>query len=161
MSADPPRETFAAGWGTVLTTAGVAIGLGNVWRFPYMMGSYGGAVFLVLYLAVVVAFGIPALICEQALGRATRSGPLGAFRRVGLPGAAGWGGLLLVTVTMAASYYGVVAAWVLDFAVLSADGPGERPGRCSRTCSRRSASNQVNSGWLSTARGSGIWLLLR
>lgn len=128
MSADPPRETFAAGWGTVLATAGVAIGLGNVWRFPYMMGSYGGAVFLVLYLAIVVAFGIPALICEQALGRATRSGPLGAFRRVELPGAAVWGGLLLVTVTMAASYYGVVVAWVLDFAVLSAAGRGAEPG---------------------------------
>jgi len=123
-----PRETFVAGWGTVLTTAGVAIGLGNVWRFPYMMGSYGGAAFLLLYLALVVAFGIPALVCEQALGRATRLGPLGALRAAGLPGASFWGWLLLVTVTMAASYYGVVVAWVLDFTVLAAVGHASDPG---------------------------------
>ena len=123
-----PRETFVAGWGTVLTTAGVAIGLGNVWRFPYMMGSYGGAAFLLLYLTLVVVFGIPALVCEQALGRATRSGPLGALRAARLPGASFWGWLLLVTVTMAASYYGVVVAWVLDFAVLAAVGHGADPG---------------------------------
>jgi NSS family neurotransmitter:Na+ symporter len=122
------RETFVAGWGTVLTTAGVAIGLGNVWRFPYMMGSYGGAAFLLLYLALVVAFGIPALVCEQALGRATRRGPLGALRAAGLPGASFWGWLLLVTVTMAASYYGVVVAWVLDFTVLAAFGHAADPG---------------------------------
>lgn len=131
-SPDPPtsrpRETFVAGWGTVLTTAGVAIGLGNVWRFPYMMGSYGGAAFVLLYLALVVAFGIPALVCEQALGRATRRGPLGALRTAGLPGASFWGWLLLVTVTMAASYYGVVVAWVLDFAALAAVGHGAEPG---------------------------------
>jgi len=123
-----PRETFAAGWGTLVATAGVAIGLGNVWRFPYMMGSYGGAAFLILYLVLVVAFGIPALVCEQALGRATRRGPLGALRAAGLPAASLWGALLLVTVTMAASYYGVVVAWVLDFAALSALGRGTEPG---------------------------------
>lgn len=128
----PSSETFAGGWGAVLATAGVAIGLGNVWRFPYMMGLYGGASFLVLYLLMVVAFGIPALICEQALGRATGRGPLGALRAAGLPGARFWGGLLLVTVTLAASYYGVVVAWVLDFVALFArdlatggQGPGE------------------------------------
>lgn len=125
-SAAAARETFGSGWGAVLTTAGVAIGLGNVWRFPYMMGLYGGTTFLLVYLAIVVAFGIPALSCEWALGRATGSGPLGAFRRVGLPGGRFWGALLLVTVTLAASYYGVVVAWVLDFAVaLAGGGVGE------------------------------------
>lgn len=121
-------ETFASGWGAVLATAGVAIGLGNVWRFPYMMGLYGGAAFVVLYLLLVVAFGIPALICEQALGRATGRGPLGALRAAGLPGAGFFGGLLLLTVTLAASYYGVVVAWVLDFAALFAAGQGGRDG---------------------------------
>jgi NSS family neurotransmitter:Na+ symporter len=113
------RETFTGGWGTLVATAGVAIGLGNVWRFPYMMGLYGGSAFLLTYLLLVLLLGIPALACEWALGRATGGGPLTAFRAVGLPGARFWGGLLLLTVTMAASYYGVVVSWVLDFTAAS------------------------------------------
>ncbi|MCH7631953.1 MAG: sodium-dependent transporter, partial [Planctomycetes bacterium] len=51
------RSTFASSWGTILSTAGVAIGLGNIWRFPYMMGQHGGALFLVAYLLIAIAFG--------------------------------------------------------------------------------------------------------
>lgn len=109
------RETFSSTWGAVLTTAGVAIGLGNVWRFPYMMGLYGGSAFVVLYLVLLLALGVPALTCEWSLGRSSRKGTLGAFDAVGFPAGKLWGSLLLVTVTMAASYYGVVVAWVLDF----------------------------------------------
>ncbi len=107
------RAVFGSAWGVVLTTAGAAIGLGNIWRFPYMMGKYGGSAFLVLYLLLVVAFGIPALMAECALGRHTRRGPVGAFHRAGMPGATFWSGLLLVTIVMAGSYYGVVLAEVL------------------------------------------------
>jgi len=107
------RATFSSAWGTVFATAGAAIGLGNIWRFPYMMGEYGGAVFLLAYLLIVVAFGIPALMTEWALGRHTRRGPSQAFHRAAMPGARWWSGLLLLTVTMAASYYGVVIARVL------------------------------------------------
>lgn len=125
MPFDPPHDPapadrddrFSSTWGLLAATAGVAIGLGNVWRFPYMMGRYGGSAFLVVYLAVIVLFGLPALMAEMTLGRATRRGPLGALRAVGLPGAGLWGSLLVVTVTMAASYYGVVIAWVVDFLV--------------------------------------------
>ncbi len=63
--------TFSSPLATVLATAGVAIGLGNVWRFPYMMGRNGGAAFLLVYLVIVLAFGLPALMAELALGRAT------------------------------------------------------------------------------------------
>lgn len=107
-----------------MATAGVAIGLGNVWRFPYMMGLYGGATFLLVYLVIVLAFGIPALMAEWALGRSTRSGPLGSFVAVGMPGGRFWGLLLLLTVTMAASYYGLVLAWVLASLGLFASGHG-------------------------------------
>lgn len=117
-----PRETFSSNWGAVLTTAGVAIGLGNVWRFPYMMGLYGGSAFLILYLVLVFALGVPALACEWGLGRSTQKGTLGAFHAIGFPAGKLWGVLLLVTVTMAASYYGVVVAWVLDFAAYAAAG---------------------------------------
>ena len=102
----------------MLATAGVAIGLGNIWRFPYMMGRYGGAAFLLLYLGIVLAFGVPVLMAEWALGRATGRGPWGAYRRARLPGAGFWTVLLLVTVVMASSYYGVVIAMVLQAAAV-------------------------------------------
>ena len=76
------RSTFSSGWGTICVTAGVAIGLGNVWRFPYMMGRYGGAAFLLCYLLIVVMFAIPALMAEWALGRRTRCATWGAFTKV-------------------------------------------------------------------------------
>lgn len=121
------RETFASSWGTVLVTAGVAIGLGNIWRFPYMMGNFGGASFLIVYLLVVVLLGIPALMCELALGRYTRRGPMGAFQRAGLTGGRWWGGLLLLTVIISASYYTVIIGWVLYYSVLFLAGVPELP----------------------------------
>ena len=113
----PSRATFSSSWGTVFATAGAAIGLGNIWRFPYMMGKFGGVVFLLAYLLIVVAVGIPALMTEWALGRETRRGPWQAFERTGLPGGRWWSGLLLLTITMAASYYGVVIARVFYMTV--------------------------------------------
>ena len=111
------RSTFASSWGTILSTAGVAIGLGNIWRFPYMMGQHGGALFLVAYLLIAIAFGLPGLMAEWSLARHTRRGTLGAFERAGLPGGRYVSYLLLLTVLMASSYYGVVVGWVLYFAV--------------------------------------------
>lgn len=94
---------------------GVAVGLGNVWRFPYMMGLYGGGAFLLIYLLVVIAFGVPALIAELALGRSTRQGPLSAFATAGLPGGTVIGGVLFFGVGMAMSYYLVVVGWIVAF----------------------------------------------
>ncbi len=89
---------------------GVAVGLGNVWRFPYMMGRYGGSAFLFVYIGFVLLFALPALMGEWAFGRESRSGPLGAFRQaLGKPGSA-VGALLLFTVLVANSYYIVVVA---------------------------------------------------
>ncbi len=93
---------------------GVAVGLGNVWRFPYMMGKYGGSAFLFIYLLFTVLFALPALIGEMGLGRATRKGILGAFEESLGPNLGKWVGfLLLFTVTIASSYYVVVIANVL------------------------------------------------
>ena len=103
---------FASGVGAVFATAGVAIGLGNIWRFPYMMGRDGGSAFLALYLVIMAAFGVPALMCELALGRLARLGPWGAYRRVGAPGAPVLTWLLILTAGMGASYYAVVIGWV-------------------------------------------------
>ena len=99
---------------------GVAIGLGNVWRFPYMMGQYGGSAFLIVYLGFTLFFAVPAVMAEWGLGRATRKGPIGAFSTVWGPG---WGRvvgyLLLLTVLVANSYYLVVIANVIYSAYFS------------------------------------------
>jgi hypothetical protein len=79
------RETFTSRFGTLMTMIGVAVGLGNVWRFPYMVGKFGGAAFVVLYIIISLAIGVPGLMAEWALGRHTRRGPVGAFARGGLP----------------------------------------------------------------------------
>lgn len=105
------KAQYTSGLTTILTMVGVAVGLGNVWRFPYMMGSYGGSAFLAVYLLFTILFAFPALMAEMSLGRMSRKGTLDAFRiifgkRVG--SAAGY--LLLVVVTIAGSYYAVVVA---------------------------------------------------
>lgn len=79
MSPSNRRETFGSRLGLVATMIGVAVGLGNVWRFPYMAGQFGGASFVLFYVLAVALIGIPALIAEWILGRHTRRGPVGAF----------------------------------------------------------------------------------
>lgn len=93
---------------------GVSVGLGNVWRFPYMMGKYGGSAFLFVYLGFTVLFAIPAVMAEWALGRETRKGPIGAFSAALGPGLGRIVGyMLLFTVLVANSYYLVVIGNVL------------------------------------------------
>jgi neurotransmitter:Na+ symporter, NSS family len=113
----PPRETFASRLGTLMTIVGVAIGLGNVWRFPYMVGKFGGAAFVLFYTFVSVVIGIPALMAEFALGRQTRRGPVGAFAAGGLPFGTAVGWFFFVIVTAATGYYTAVIGWVLYYAL--------------------------------------------
>ena len=87
---------------------GVAVGLGNVWRFPYMMGQYGGSAFLVVYVIFVLIFAIPAVTAEWSLGRYTRHGPIGAMQRAFGPFGKWLGYLLVLTVLIANSYYVVI-----------------------------------------------------
>lgn len=113
----PPRETFGSRIGVVLTTVGVAVGLGNVWRFPYMAGSHGGSAFVAFYLLIVALIGVPALMAELALGRSTRRGTVGAFQRSGFPGGRGVGWFFFAVVTAATAYYTNVIGWVLWHAI--------------------------------------------
>jgi NSS family neurotransmitter:Na+ symporter len=106
----------------VLAASGVAIGLANIWRFPYMMGTYGGIWFLLLYLAFVLAIGVPVLMCEWALGRSTREGPVGAFARIGVPGGKQLGWVFVATTVLAAPYYTMIIGWVLLYLVMFATG---------------------------------------
>jgi NSS family neurotransmitter:Na+ symporter len=111
------RETFASRFGGLMTIVGVSIGLGHVWRFPYMVGKFGGAAFVLFYTLVSVVIGIQALMAEFALGRHTRRGPVGAFQLGGFPfgRAAGW--FFFFVVTAATGYYSAVIGWVLYYTI--------------------------------------------
>ena len=92
---------------------GLAVGLGNVWRFPYMVGQFGGGAFLLLYLVIAALVAVPALMGEWSLGRHTRRGPLGAYEGVGTPGGRALGWLLIAIVWVAVGYYSNAIGWVV------------------------------------------------
>ena len=71
------RSSFSSKLGFVLSAAGSAVGLGNIWRFPYLAAKYGGGIFLLVYLLLVLSFGYTMIIAESALGRMTRKSPVG------------------------------------------------------------------------------------
>ena len=77
------RSTFSSKLGFVLAEAGSAVGLGNIWRFPYLAAKYGGGVFLVIYLILAFTFGFTMILAESALGRHTQKSPVGAFKKMG------------------------------------------------------------------------------
>ena len=116
------RQRFTSSFGVIMAFIGVAVGLGNVWRFPYMAAAFGGGAFLLVYLLILAAFGIPALMAEFTLGRMTRRGPMSAFTRVGMRGGRAAGLLLCFTLFMAISYYSVILGWVLRYFLISVTG---------------------------------------
>jgi NSS family neurotransmitter:Na+ symporter len=111
------RERFGSRLGAVLAMVGVAVGLGNVWRFPYLVGRSGGAVFVLMYVLLVLVIGVPALAAEWALGRHTRRGTVGAFALGGFPFGTQVGWFFFAVVTAANAYYTAVIGWVLYHAV--------------------------------------------
>ena len=127
----PGRETFTSHFGLLMTMIGAAVGLGAVWRFPYMAGRFGGAAFVLFYLAVMLFIGIPALMAEWSLGRFTGRGTLGAFERGGFPGGRYVGGFLFGIVFFATGYYSNALGWVAFHALGEAAKPlglGFQPG---------------------------------
>ena len=111
------RETFSSHFGLLMTMIGVAIGLGNIWRFPYMVGKYGGSAFVLFYLIVVIIIGIPALMAEWTLGRHTQRGPLGAFEKGGFPKGKYVGGFFFFVIICGAAYYSNTLGWVGYFGI--------------------------------------------
>ena len=76
------RDHWTSRFGFVMATAGSAVGLGNIWKFPYMAGAHGGGAFLLLYLVCVLGFGLSLVIAELIMGRMTRRNPVGAYRQI-------------------------------------------------------------------------------
>ena len=120
MSAAAARETFSSRFGTIMTMIGVAVGLGNIWRFPYMAGSFGGSAFVLFYITISVVIGVPALMAEYALGRHTRRGTVGAFAAGGFPSGRVVGWFFFFVVVCATGYYSAVIGWVLYHALAQA-----------------------------------------
>ncbi len=115
------RETWGTRVGFILAAVGSAVGLGNIWRFPWMAAENGGSAFLLVYLLVIVGVGVPGLLGEFVIGRRARRNPVGALRS--LSGSRAWGavgGLSVLTGVVLLSFYSVVGGWILRYFVESA-----------------------------------------
>ena len=108
------RSTFSGKVGYVLAVAGSAVGLGNIWRFPYLAAKYGGGIFLLVYLILMLTFGYALIVSETALGRMTKRSPVGAFQAFGkkLPFKIG-GWINAVIPMLIVPYYSVIGGWVV------------------------------------------------
>ena len=114
------RDSFGSKFGVIAAAAGSAVGLGNIWKFPYIAGVYGGAAFLFVYLAFILAIGIPVMLSELIIGRSSRRNAFGAFK-VLAPGTH-WQYIGILGVSAAfliLSFYGVVAGWSVEYIVVS------------------------------------------
>lgn len=120
MQATDERGQWGSKVGFILAAAGSAVGLGNIWRFPYITGENGGAAFVFLYLLCVILIGLPLLINELALGRASGKNPVGAFQKT-LPGTPFviTGVLCVILCFVVLSYYSVIAGWTLGYMISS------------------------------------------
>lgn len=110
------RETFGGRFAVVMTMAGSAIGLGNIWRFPYMVGEGGGAAFILLYLIFSLLFSLPVFMVESIIGRRSGANCLGATKTLG--GGGIWnalGYMSVITPLIIVSYYSVVGGWSIEF----------------------------------------------
>ncbi|HIV47075.1 MAG TPA: sodium-dependent transporter [Candidatus Acutalibacter stercorigallinarum] len=117
------RSMFSGKLGFVLAAAGSAVGLGNIWRFPYLAAKYGGGIFLLVYLVLVVSLGFSLMIAEVAIGRKTKLSAIGAFRKLSEK----WkflGYLASVVPIIIFPYYCVIGGWVVKYLLVYATGGG-------------------------------------
>ncbi|MBO5564737.1 MAG: sodium-dependent transporter [Lachnospiraceae bacterium] len=115
------RNTFSGSLGFVLAAAGSAVGLGNIWRFPYLAAKNGGGLFLLIYIILALTFGFTLLLTEVAIGRKTESGPLVAYGKMHER----WGFLGLIATVIPAiilPYYSLIGGWVLKYFTVFATG---------------------------------------
>ena len=122
-----PREVFRTRLGFVLAAAGSAIGLGNMWRFPYQTAEGGGAAFVLLYLLMTMLIGVPMMAAEFIVGRRTRLSPIGALQAAGGRSWIALGALYVVTPLLILSYFSVVTGWTLEYAFDSLKGFSTSP----------------------------------
>ena len=115
------RDTFSSGLGFVLAAAGSAVGLGNIWRFPYLAAKYGGGLFLLFYILLVFTFGYTLMVSENAIGRKTGKSALTAFGELSKKWAF-LGVLATLVPAIIQPYYNVIGGWVIKYAVTFVSG---------------------------------------
>ena len=124
------RSSFSGKIGFVLSAAGASVGLGNIWRFPYLAAKYGGGIFLLIYIVLALTFGYSMIVAETALGRMTGKSPVGAYasfakpgRRSGFLGFGGW--INAIIPVLIVPYYSVIGGWVIQYLVGYLTGRGQ------------------------------------
>lgn len=119
----PEREQWSGKLGFILAASGSAIGLGNIWRFPFSVAEGGGGLFVLIYLFFVLTIGVPVILAELSIGRETRLNPVGALRKL-MPGS--WwpalGGLGVVTGFAILAFYSVISGWTIGYLYKSVTG---------------------------------------
>ena len=126
MDKHKKRSTFSGKLGFVLSAAGASVGLGNIWRFPYLAAKYGGGIFLLIYIILALTFGYTMIMAETSLGRMTRKSPVGAFQSFGkskLLSAGGW--INAIIPILIVPYYSVIGGWVIKYLAEYAIGQGQ------------------------------------
>lgn len=122
------RSTFSGKIGFVLSAAGASVGLGNIWRFPYLAAKYGGGIFLLIYILLALTFGYTMIVAESALGRMTRKSPVGAFKAFGKK--AGWlsfgGWINAIIPVLIVPYYSAIGGWVIKYLIEYVKGNGTK-----------------------------------
>ena len=126
MKNNEKRSTFSGKLGLVLSPCkGASVGLGNIWRFPYLATKYGGGIFLLIYIILALTFGYTMIIAETTIGRMTRKSPVGAFRKFGNSISHKFGGWINAIIPiLIVPYYSVIGGWVIKYLVEYVKGNG-------------------------------------
>src|SRR5574344_127793 len=110
------RAEFATKMGVIAATVGSAVGLGNIWKFPYEAGAHGGGAFLIIYLCCVFLVGIPVMLAEFVVGRSTHQNVRGALKTLAPNSHFHWVSYICIVASlMILSFYAVVAGWIVEY----------------------------------------------
>ena len=142
------RDSFTGKLGFVLAAAGSAVGLGNIWRFPYLAAKYGGGIFLLVYFCLVLTFGFALMVGEIALGRKTGLSAIGAFKKLNSKYAF-IGYLAAIVPIIILPYYSVIGGWVLKYFAVFATGAGSV-----------AASDSFFGGFITSATEPVLWFMI-
>ena len=149
------RETFGSRLGFILVSAGCAVGLGNVWKFPYMTGKYGGAAFILIYLVFLVLLGLPILVSEFAVGRSSRLSTARAFHKLEPEGSNfhKYSYMGMIGNYMLMMFYTMVAGWMMYYGYVMATGKlsGASSDEVSGFFSNLMTSTGTMTGWMIVA----------
>lgn len=167
MSHQPqPPQHFRGRWssrlGFVMAAAGSAVGLGNIWKFPYITGMHGGGAFVLFYLFCILSIGVPLMVAEMVIGRHTRKDPVGAFKRLKGDGwtLVGWMGVVAAFSIL--SYYCVVAGWAVDYLWMALKGTfsQQHADQVPQLFGRLLASDFSQLFWQALFMGMTVWIVI-